>query len=112
MGAVPKRRISTGRKGRRRSAIKLSASTLSTCTNCGQPKMPHQACPHCHYYKGKSTLKKSPKKETKKVEKAEEPKEEEVKETPKEEEPKAEPKKEDKPKAKPKAKGPKKKKKK
>jgi len=51
MGALPKQRISTGRKGRRRSAIKLKKRLLALCPECGQAKFPHTACPHCGFYK-------------------------------------------------------------
>ncbi|MFC1727217.1 50S ribosomal protein L32 [Patescibacteria group bacterium] len=65
MGALPKRRISTGRKGRRRSAINLKKPRLNSCPNCGQPKALHQACSHCSYYKGKSIISKKDKKGSK-----------------------------------------------
>ncbi|KPJ70676.1 50S ribosomal protein L32 [Microgenomates bacterium DG_75] len=57
MGALPKRRISTGRKGRRRATRKLKVPKLVPCANCGQPKKPHQACPYCGYYKGREMVK-------------------------------------------------------
>jgi large subunit ribosomal protein L32 len=57
MGALPKRRISTARKGKRRAAIKLKRSPLIKCPNCGQPKKSHQVCPVCGYYKGKEVVK-------------------------------------------------------
>ncbi len=56
MGALPKRRISTHRKGKRRAAIKIKPSSLYPCPNCGQPKQSHQVCPHCGYYKGKKVI--------------------------------------------------------
>jgi len=62
MGALPKRRISTGRKGRRRSAIKLKLPTLVPCPDCGQPKKSHVACPNCGAYKGKEIAKQKTKK--------------------------------------------------
>lgn len=57
MGALPKRKISTGRKGRRRAVIRLKKPNLVTCPNCGQLKKPHQACPSCGFYKGKEVVK-------------------------------------------------------
>lgn len=57
MGALPKRRISTGRKGRRRAAIRLKIPNLVACPNCSELKKPHQACPFCGYYKGKEVIK-------------------------------------------------------
>ncbi len=50
--ALPKRKHSTGRKGRRRSAIKFSPPSLITCPHCGQKKLPHAVCLHCGQYKG------------------------------------------------------------
>jgi len=49
--ALPKRRISTRRKGKRRAAIKLARPTLVRCPSCGEPKKPHQICPSCGKYK-------------------------------------------------------------
>jgi len=66
MGALPKRRISTGRKGRRRTAIKLKVPGLVVCPNCSQLKKPHQACSACGYYKGKEAVKPKIKKGKKK----------------------------------------------
>lgn len=66
MGALPKRKISTGRKGRRRAAIKLKLPTLVPCPECGQLKRPHIACPNCGIYKGKEAIKEKPKKSKKK----------------------------------------------
>lgn len=65
MGAVPKRRISTGRKGRRRSAIKLNLPALISCPNCEQIKRPHSVCPSCGFYKGKMVTKTKAKKDKK-----------------------------------------------
>jgi len=66
MGALPKRKISTGRKGRRRSAIKLKLPTLVPCPHCGQPKQPHLACQNCGYYKEEERVKQKTKKGKKK----------------------------------------------
>ncbi|MBL7158925.1 50S ribosomal protein L32 [Candidatus Microgenomates bacterium] len=66
MGAVPKRRISKGRQGRRRGAIKIKALTMVDCSNCSQKKRPHQACSSCGYYKGKQIVVKKEKKSKKK----------------------------------------------
>ena len=53
MAAVPKRRLSTHRKGKRRAAIKIKPVPVYPCPNCGQSKQSHQVCPSCGYYKGK-----------------------------------------------------------
>jgi len=57
MGALPKRRISTRRRGKRRAAIKLKTASLVICPNCGGRKKPHQVCPACGYYKGQEVVK-------------------------------------------------------
>lgn len=69
MGALPKRRISTARQGKRRSVIKLKRPTLVACLNCQQLKKPHQACPHCHEYKDTPLVNKTPEAPTGKKEK-------------------------------------------
>ncbi|HUS52064.1 MAG TPA: 50S ribosomal protein L32 [Candidatus Bathyarchaeia archaeon] len=50
--ALPKRRHSTSRKGKRRSAIALDLPTLVACPACGQKKQPHLVCLACGQYKG------------------------------------------------------------
>jgi len=47
MAAVPKRRHSTRRQGKRRASIKLKIPNLSRCPKCGALKQPHIACPKC-----------------------------------------------------------------
>ena len=57
--AVPKRRISSARRDKRRSSVwKLTAPNFSKCTQCGELKLPHRVCPSCGYYKGKEIVKK------------------------------------------------------
>ena len=56
--AVPKRKLSSARKNKRRSNLwKLSAPSFSKCTQCGELKVPHRVCPNCGYYKGKEVVK-------------------------------------------------------
>ncbi len=50
--AVPKRRHSATRGKKRRTHWKLAQPGLSVCSHCGQPKLPHRACPQCGQYKG------------------------------------------------------------
>ncbi|HMA63480.1 MAG TPA: 50S ribosomal protein L32 [bacterium] len=54
--AVPKKKTSSTRKHKRRTHWKAKAPALSTCPQCGDKKMPHRACPHCGYYKGKQVI--------------------------------------------------------
>jgi large subunit ribosomal protein L32 len=52
----PKRKISRSKRDMRRAswAIKLKASSLSSCDNCGEAKLTHHVCPNCGYYKSKA----------------------------------------------------------
>ena len=49
--AVPKKKISTSRRGKRRSHDALSKETVVECENCGAEKLPHHVCPSCGFYK-------------------------------------------------------------
>ena len=51
MAALPKRRHSTRRQGKRRAAIKSPTVHLITCKSCGGKKRSHIVCPHCGAYK-------------------------------------------------------------
>ncbi len=53
MGALPKRKISKGRKNRRRAQDGLAKPALSVCPKCGKPKRPHFVCSYCGHYGGK-----------------------------------------------------------
>ncbi|HUT14897.1 MAG TPA: 50S ribosomal protein L32 [Anaerolineae bacterium] len=52
MGAVPKRKISKGRRDRRRSHLALKTAKLVPCSQCHEPRLPHHVCPSCGTYKG------------------------------------------------------------
>jgi large subunit ribosomal protein L32 len=54
--AVPRRRTSKTAKRKRRTHFKLGAPGVGLCSNCGQKKLPHQACPHCGYYDGREVI--------------------------------------------------------
>ena len=56
-GALPFRRISKTAKRQRRTHLKKTAPTVTTCSNCGAVVAPHRACTKCGFYKGKETLK-------------------------------------------------------
>ncbi|MBL7165464.1 MAG: 50S ribosomal protein L32 [Dehalococcoidales bacterium] len=65
MGALPKRKISKARKGRRRSHDQLSAPALVSCPQCHSPRLPHHVCPTCGSYAGREVVEvKSPKPKT------------------------------------------------
>jgi ribosomal protein L32 len=35
---------------RRQQTFKIKAATLSACSSCGKPTLPHHACPACGNY--------------------------------------------------------------
>ena len=60
--AVPKKRVSTTRRDKRRSNVwKLTAPTLAKCPNCGEYFRPHTVCKACGYYNGKQVVAKEAK---------------------------------------------------
>lgn len=56
--ANPKRKISRSKRDKRRAQwmSSLKARTLMSCDHCGEPKLPHRACPSCGYYHGRSVF--------------------------------------------------------
>jgi large subunit ribosomal protein L32 len=54
--AVPRRKISKSAKKKRRTHFKLTPKSLSECSNCGQPKLPHQVCDSCGQYNGREVI--------------------------------------------------------
>ena len=55
--AVPKRKTSKTRRDKRRaSSYKLPRVTITTCPNCGSPKLPHRVWKECGYYDGKQVV--------------------------------------------------------
>ncbi len=54
--AVPRTRTSKTAKRKRRTHFKLTAPGMGACPNCSQIKLPHHACPHCGYYKGREVV--------------------------------------------------------
>ncbi len=56
MGPLPKRKLSKGRRGRRRQHDALRPVTLVPCDNCGAMKRPHTVCPECGYYRGREII--------------------------------------------------------
>lgn len=55
--ALPKRRWSTRRQGKKRKSLGIKLPTLVSCSNCNQPTLSHHVCPACGYYKGKEIVK-------------------------------------------------------
>ena len=56
MAPLPKRKISKGRRNRRRAHHALKAANLTQCTNCGHLRLPHRVCPHCGHYQGREII--------------------------------------------------------
>jgi large subunit ribosomal protein L32 len=56
--AVPKKKTSPSRRGKRRAGQhhKLYRKHAMTCSNCGAPTLAHHACPSCGFYKGKQVI--------------------------------------------------------
>lgn len=50
----PKRKWSKSRRDKRRTHYKATVPALSTCSNCGEIKLAHHACPSCGYYNERS----------------------------------------------------------
>ena len=56
MGPLPKRKVSSSRRNRRRAHDGLSLRHLVRCDNCNEYKPAHQVCPHCGTYKGTEVI--------------------------------------------------------
>lgn len=56
MGAVPKKKLTRARQGRRLIAYKLRAVHPARCNRCRRPKLAHTACPHCGIYRGRQVI--------------------------------------------------------
>ena len=56
MPPLPKRKLSKGRRDRRRAHDALEARNLVPCSNCGSMRLPHTACPNCGQYKGREVV--------------------------------------------------------
>lgn len=52
----PKRKLSKSRRDKRRTHQKASLPTLSKCSQCGELKLSHRACPNCGYYNKRSVF--------------------------------------------------------
>jgi large subunit ribosomal protein L32 len=63
MPPLPKRKLSKGRRDRRRAQDALVPLNLVRCTNCEEMHLAHTVCPSCGHYNKREVI--SIKKETK-----------------------------------------------
>jgi len=56
MPPQPKRKLSKGRRDRRRAHDALEAADLVACPNCGALTLQHTVCPKCGFYKGREVI--------------------------------------------------------
>jgi len=54
--AVPKRRQSTSRTGKRRSHNARKPMQLQYCSQCGTSVPSHVVCPNCGHYHGRTVV--------------------------------------------------------
>ena len=55
--AVPKQKRTRMRTHLKRvKTYRAISSSVTVCSNCGEPKEPHRVCLHCGYYGGKQIL--------------------------------------------------------
>lgn len=54
--AVPKRRISRSRKGKRRSHHHRDPVQVQYCPHCNEPIIPHRICSNCGTYQGREVV--------------------------------------------------------
>lgn len=64
--AVPKKKTSVSRKGKRRAGQhhKLYRSHPNNCSNCGDLNLPHTICPSCGHFKGMEIIEMKQEEET------------------------------------------------
>jgi large subunit ribosomal protein L32 len=54
--AVPKRKKSKSKRNKRRTHQKITATNPTPCSDCGEARLPHHACPSCGTYKGRQVV--------------------------------------------------------
>ncbi|PWH20446.1 MAG: 50S ribosomal protein L32 [Anaerolineae bacterium] len=56
MPPQPKRKLSKGRRDRRRAHDALKPRQFVQCSNCGAMRLPHTVCPACGHYQGREVI--------------------------------------------------------
>jgi len=56
MVPLPKRKLSKGRRDRRRAHDALVATNLVQCSQCGEMRLAHTVCTNCGYYQGREII--------------------------------------------------------
>jgi large subunit ribosomal protein L32 len=56
MVGLPKKKVSSSRRGQRRSHDHIHVPPLMTCPQCRHRKPTHQVCPNCGTYNGIDVL--------------------------------------------------------
>ncbi|MDP9456970.1 MAG: 50S ribosomal protein L32 [Actinobacteria bacterium] len=54
--AVPKKKTSQARRDQRRAHHAITPPNLTSCPNCGEPRVPHRVCRNCGFYKGRNAV--------------------------------------------------------
>ncbi len=53
---LPKRKTSKSKRNQRRSHDALTPPQWLSCSQCGEPVLPHRICAACGYYRGRQVL--------------------------------------------------------
>ena len=56
MGPLPKRKVSKGRRDRRRAHDAISKPALVECAQCHSKHLAHRVCTQCGTYRGRAVL--------------------------------------------------------
>jgi len=58
---VPKKKKSRSKRDSRRAHHdKVALKSLSSCSRCNEPRLPHRACPNCGFYRDRIAVAPSP----------------------------------------------------
>ncbi|MFO7772910.1 MAG: 50S ribosomal protein L32 [Dehalococcoidia bacterium] len=60
--ALPKKKYSKSRQGKRRSHLQLTRPAMDACPHCHSPKLSHRVCPNCGWYNDREVIEVKPSK--------------------------------------------------